>query len=173
MHIEQMGRISGSMKYRDERFDLAGMGPRDHSVGTRQWESMIWYDLAWVLMDDGRAFGLIQAQQEKGLVQIPWLWDGERLLPLSGMQFNKTLDGEDRPVSVNITACDPQGRQYHLTGTRRTSIPCFSIATWCTQLTSISSSTMARVESAPKNMVIGWARYTDESRRWWYGAREI
>ena len=65
MHIEQMGRISGSMKYRDERFDLAGIGPRDHSVGTRQWESMIWYDLAWVLMDDGRAFGLIQTQQDK------------------------------------------------------------------------------------------------------------
>src|SRR5208337_3979199 len=37
----------------------------------------------------------------------------------------------------------------------------------------ISSSTMARVESAPKNMVIGWARYTDESRRWWYGTCEI
>ncbi len=125
MHIEQMGRINGYLKYRDKRFDLAGMGPRDHSVGTRHWESMISYDLAWVLMDDGRAFGLIQTQQAKGLVQIPWLWDGERVLPLSGMQFNKTLDCEDRPIGVNITASDSRGRQYHLTGTRRTSIPCF------------------------------------------------
>lgn len=125
MHIEQMGRISGSMQYREERLDLAGMGPRDHSVGTRHWESMLWYDLAWVLMDDGRAFGLIQVQQTERLVQIPWLWDGEQLLPLSGMRFDKTLDKADRPETVTITVADPLGRSYRLSGSRRTSIPCF------------------------------------------------
>ena len=79
MHIEQMGRIAGRFDYRAQHIELAGMGPRDHSVGTRNWESMLWYDLAWVLLDDGRALGLIQAQQTGRLVQIPWLWDGTQL----------------------------------------------------------------------------------------------
>jgi len=125
MHIEQMGRITGHLSYRNQTLELAGMGPRDHSLGTRNWESMLWYDLAWVLMDDGRAFGLIQAQRTAGLVQIPWLWNGERLLPLSGMRFEKTLDDEGRPLTVTIDVTDPLGHQYRLNGTRRTSLPCF------------------------------------------------
>ena len=125
MHIEQMGRIAGRFDYRAQHIELAGMGPRDHSVGTRNWESMLWYDLAWVLLDDGRALGLIQAQQTGRLVQIPWLWDGTQLLPLSGMRFNKELDAEDRPQQVRVTFCDPLGRCYRLSGTRRTSLHCF------------------------------------------------
>ncbi|MAG67321.1 MAG: hypothetical protein CMK74_15915 [Pseudomonadales bacterium] len=125
MHIEQLGLISGRLNYRGQDRALTGMGPRDHSLGIRQWENMHWYDLAWILMGDGRAFGLIQAQGAAGLVQIPWLWDGEQLLALSGMRFDKILDAENSPVSVSIEVADNLGRQYHLRGTRRTSLGCY------------------------------------------------
>lgn len=125
MHIEQMGRVVGRMTYREQACELAGMGPRDHSVGTRHWESMLWYDLAWVLFEDGRAFGLIQAKQSKGLVQIPWLWNGKRLLPLRNMTFERQLDADDRPHKVSVSVCDDRGHRYRLSGTRRTSLPCF------------------------------------------------
>jgi len=126
LHIEQMGRIAGRMTYRDQTFDLIGMGPRDHSVGTRRWERMNWYDLAWVMLDDGRAFGLTQAQRPGGLLQVPWMWDKEKLLPLHGMRFEKTLDSEHRPLTVTIVVADPERRRYLLNGTRRTSMPCYS-----------------------------------------------
>ena len=125
LHIEQMGRIVGRMSYRDQSFDLVGMGPRDHSVGTLHWESMSWYDLAWVMLDDGRAFGLVQAQRSAGLLQTPWMWDRERLLPLSGMRFEKTLDADHRPLTVTIGVSDARGRRYLLDGTRRTSLACY------------------------------------------------
>ena len=32
---------------------------------------------------------------------------------------------EDRPQQVRVTFCDPLGRCYRLSGTRRTSLPCF------------------------------------------------
>lgn len=125
MHIGQLGRVAGRMSYRDQSFDLIGMGPRDHSIGTRQWESMNWYDMAWIMLDDGRGFGLIQAQRPAGLLQFPWIWDRDKLLPLYGMRFEKTLDSEHRPLTVTIHASDPLGRRYLLNGTRRTSMPCY------------------------------------------------
>jgi hypothetical protein len=125
MHIEQMGRVAGRMTYREQSLDIVGMGPRDHSIGTRNWESMLWYDLAWIMMDDGRAFGLIQAQRTAGLLQVPWMWDRDKLLPLYGMRFEKALDAEHRPTAVTIHVSDPLRRRYLLSGTRRTTMACY------------------------------------------------
>jgi len=126
MHLGQLGRVAGRMTFREQTFDLVGMGARDHSIGTRQWESMNWYDVAWIMLDDGRAFGLIQAQQPAGLLQVPWIWDREELLPLNGMRLEKTLDSDFRPLAVSVVGFDSRGRRYLLSGTRRTTMSCFA-----------------------------------------------
>jgi len=124
MHVEQLGRIAGRMSYRGPSINLVGMGPRDHSMGVRNRDSMTSFDLAWIMMDDGRAFGLLQAQRGPVLLQVLWMWDKSQLLPLSGMRFEKTLDAENRPVAVTILVADPLRRRCLFNGTRRTSMAC-------------------------------------------------
>lgn len=126
MRVEQMGRVAGRMAWRDSTVDLLGMGPREHSIGARGWESTAWYDVTWAMMDDGRAFGLSQFQRGALLQQQPWMWDREKLLPLYGMRYEKVLDAEDRPSSVEVHFSDPMRRRYLLSGKRRTSSPCFA-----------------------------------------------
>jgi hypothetical protein len=125
LRIEQMGRIIGRMTYRESTIDLVGVGPRDHAVGLRGWESMSWYELAWVMMDDGRALGLSQSQRPGGVFQSPWMWDREKIVPLYGMRFERTVDDDFRPVAVNIHFTDPSRNRYLLTGKLRTAMSSF------------------------------------------------
>lgn len=124
-HIEQLGRIVGRLTYRDQTLDLSGLGPRSHFVGPRTPESLASAEAAWVMLDDGRAFGLTQIERASGLVQLPWMWDRERLLPLYGMRFERAGDDENRPTSITLHVSDPHRRRYLLSGTRRTSMDCY------------------------------------------------
>lgn len=125
LRVEQLGRIIGRMTLRDRTFDLVGFGPRVHSVGESGWETRAAYDAASVILDDGRAFGLSQIQHGSGQMQIPWMWDREKIVPLSRMRFDKRLTEDGRPVGVTIHATDPEGRSFLLHGTTRTSMPCY------------------------------------------------
>lgn len=125
VQIEQFGRVAGRLTSRGQTVDLVGSGPRDHSVGVRDADSRTLYDVVWVRLDDGRAFGLRQERRASGFIQSPWMWDGHKVLPLEGMRLESTLDDEQRPVATTVHAADADRNRYLLSATRRAVFTCF------------------------------------------------
>lgn len=60
-HVEQMGTIRGALAIGDERYDLDGLGHRDHSRGPRDSAKLASHHWMQGLFDNGIGFGVYHA----------------------------------------------------------------------------------------------------------------
>ena len=118
-HIEQGGRVTGTVTLggTDHRFD--GVGHRDHSWGgERDWTKFKrWTYLSGEFGTDAW-FNAVRIDLGDQLdIRIGCMWDGRELLSLQQIEIEPRLvEGGTRQVGVDARITDEHGREHHIVG---------------------------------------------------------
>ena len=92
VHLEQGGRITGTITVDGEEKPLEWRSVRDHSWGTRQWSR--WKRHVWLggVLDNGEAFNLSMITYDfLGQLSAGYLTRGEELVYFSGLPLMETF----------------------------------------------------------------------------------
>lgn len=119
-HLEQAGKVTGTISFRDEQWSINGVGNRDHSIGVRNWNAFTGHNLAWPVFEDGTALGILQIHFEGGeSADLSWSFDGNEVKPMKLERYEATFNDEHKPVSAIVAAVDAGGTRYEMTCTRK------------------------------------------------------
>ncbi len=114
-HLEQAGKISGTIKLRDTEWQIDGVGNRDHSIGIRNWAAFTHHELAWPVFEDGTALGILRIYFEGGgSADLCWAYVDGAIDTLSLEEFTTTLNDEGRALSAKVAAVDGKGRRFEI-----------------------------------------------------------
>jgi hypothetical protein len=106
-HYEQLYRITGTVRWRDQEVQFRGTGWRDHSRGQRghAYEKYGGHNLFSALFPSGKAFGLMEMWNPEGQVNLSvgYIFDGRQ------MHYGKVLQ------AVRLTEILPAGEPLSFT----------------------------------------------------------
>jgi hypothetical protein len=128
-HYEQLTTATGTLSVGDDAFELDGRGLRDHSWGPRTWQAPWYYRWLTVNMGDGTGMMLSRiARKESDGVRQGFVWNGERLVPVTSLHLSTGWVGDDHhhgTVNATFTMEGPDGRpaERELTGRVKNLIP--------------------------------------------------
>ncbi len=117
-HIEQGGRVRGTVTLGGEQMPFDGVGHRDHSWGgERDWTKF----KRWTYLSgefDAFWFNAVRIDLGEQLdIRIGCLWDGRELLALQQLEIEpRTVEGGSRQVGVSTLLIDEHGRQHRIEG---------------------------------------------------------
>lgn len=113
-HYEQLTTATGTVSVGDDQFVIDGRGLRDHSWGPRTWQAPWYYRWLTVNMGDGTGMMLSRvARKDADGSRAGFVWDGERILPVTTMRLSTRWDGEERyhnRINATFTVEHPDGR---------------------------------------------------------------
>jgi hypothetical protein len=128
-HLEQHVGVSGSLTVGADRFELsAGVGLRDRSWGSRNWQQAPWY--RWTTCSFGPDFGAALMviggpdgeQQSRGFIHHGHGREPERVV---SVRFDTTYDDEWNPSAATVEAKTESGDEYLLEGEVWSHIPLY------------------------------------------------
>ena len=117
-HIEQGGRVTGTVTLGGAQQAFAGLGHRDHSWGgERDWTKF----KRWTYLSgefDDSWFNAVRIDLGEQLdIRIGCLWDGRELLALQEIEIDpRTVDGGTRQTGVDVRITDEHGRRHQIEG---------------------------------------------------------
>jgi hypothetical protein len=122
-HYEQHMAARGHVEVDGERFDIDGLGLRDHSWGPRFWQAIHWY--RWLPMNFSREFAMMVSitcnpngeQRQGGMV----LADGEYKL-IRAARIESSYDSNDNQTVMKVWARTDE-REYNVEGKVMSLIP--------------------------------------------------
>jgi hypothetical protein len=118
-HIEQGGRVTGTVTLGGSAMPFDGVGHRDHSWGgERDWAKF--HRWTYLSGEFGADFWFNAVKIHLGEqldIRIGCLWDGTELLALQQLEIEpRTVEGESRQVGVTAHLTDEHGREHHIEG---------------------------------------------------------
>jgi len=118
-HIEQGGRVTGTVMLGGTEYPFRGLGHRDHSWGgERDWTKFKrWTYLSGEFGTDAW-FNAVRIDLGDQLdIRIGCMWDGKELLALQAIEIEpRTVEGGTRQVGVDLRITDEHGREHHIVG---------------------------------------------------------
>ena len=118
-HIEQGGRVTGTVMLGGTEYPFRGLGHRDHSWGgERDWTKFKrWTYLSGEFGTDAW-FNAVSIDLGDQLdIRIGCMWDGKELLALQAIEIEpRTVEGGTRQVGVDVRITDEHGREHHIVG---------------------------------------------------------
>jgi hypothetical protein len=118
-HIEQGGRVTGTVTLGGVQQPFEGFGHRDHSWGgERDWTKFKrWTYLSGEFGTDAW-FNAVRIDLGDQLdIRIGCMWDGRELLALQAIEVEpRTVEGGTRQVGVDARITDEHGREHHIVG---------------------------------------------------------
>ena len=118
-HMEQAGRVSGLMTYREQPYQINGFGNRDHAVGRRNWSIFNGHKLIWAVFEDGMSIAVGRFDiGEKGEIDMNWIWRDGDLHDVVTDTFDLEIDAAGRTLGAKTVFADDKGRSYNLTASR-------------------------------------------------------
>jgi len=118
-HIEQGGRVTGTVMLGGTEYQFRGLGHRDHSWGgERDWTKFKrWTYLSGEFGTDAW-FNAVRIDLGDQLdIRIGCMWDGKELLALQAIEIEpRTVEGGTRQVGVDLRITDEHGREHHIVG---------------------------------------------------------
>ena len=118
-HYEQGCTVSGAITLRGQRFDVRGVGLRDHSWGVRDWARPDeWKWITGVFPADGEsppwAFNVWRVQAGQEVTVNGFVFDGERTQGLVGAHIETEYAPDGRTqMAVRLRLEDAAGRIHH------------------------------------------------------------
>ena len=122
-HTEQHMTAKGAITVDGQRFEIDGLGLRDHSWGPRYWQAIYWY--RWLPMNFSKDFAMMisittspdGSQRQGGMV----LRDGEYVM-IREARIEAEYDADDCQTSLKAWAKTDE-REYEITGKVMSLIP--------------------------------------------------
>jgi len=117
-HYEQGCTVSGTVRLRDQRFDVQGVGLRDHSWGVRDWARPAgWKWITGVFPGDGGSppwtFNVWQVRAGQQVTVNGFIFDGEQTSGLVGAHVGTEYARDGRTqVAVALRLEDVAGRSH-------------------------------------------------------------
>jgi hypothetical protein len=119
-HIEQGGRVTGTVTIKGTPYRVDCLSHRDHSWGgERDWSKLHNWDYLSGEIDQNFWFNAVRIAFGPGFpdITIGCLWDGKELHEARDIKIQAKLqDGGTRQVGVDARFTDENGREYHLIG---------------------------------------------------------
>lgn len=121
-HYEQHMSGRGHITVDGQRFEVDGLGLRDHSWGPRYWQNLYWYrwlpmafsenfaiNVSVVTMADGRQYVWGMVLDHQG--------DGDKHYDLiEQAQISSTLDQHDQAIAQTVNVTTVSGKHYQIAG---------------------------------------------------------
>ncbi|MEZ5558744.1 MAG: hypothetical protein R3E86_09425 [Pseudomonadales bacterium] len=122
-HTEQHTRGNGFIRVGDERFEVNGLGLRDHSWGPRYWQAIYWY--RWLPMNFSEDFAMMvsitcrpgEAPRAGGMVLR-----GNEYVMIRDARIDTDYDANDCQDTFRVWAKTDE-REYQVTGKVMSLIP--------------------------------------------------
>jgi phosphohistidine swiveling domain-containing protein len=112
-HVEQSGRISGTVRVDGDVHEFAGTGSRDHSWGRREWDAAEWWRLFTVRLGDDVAVHALLTGVDGRRVEGGFLWKDGRIARLARVVYAPRAD----PRRFDLEVVPMQGAALRLVGT--------------------------------------------------------
>jgi hypothetical protein len=127
IHMEGTFRVTGSITLRGgERIEIDGSGLRDVSVGPRNWDHLLSYNLAWPVFSNGMAFVGVHAVSTHGTnAYFKIFYDGKEWLPIRRVEDRNEYENNGMTIrSLHWRFWDSGGRMFAINGKPLCSFPC-------------------------------------------------
>ena len=117
VHLEGPCSVDGQITVRGERRQVAGTGFRDVAAGSRNWEGLRHYRLAWPAFENGMAFSGIHGLSLSGQsAYMRMFHDGERWLRVARIEdHNEYGPGPFEVSAMDWSFTDELGRDFSFT----------------------------------------------------------
>lgn len=114
-HLEQFGRLTGSLMVGEEQFDINGLGERDHSWGVRDWNAPKMWIWLTAQFSDRVALNVTKLFVEQGEVSAGYFHINGKNLPLVKADIRTVLDPDGTPRSLAMSLVDSNGGKHKVT----------------------------------------------------------
>ncbi|MDW5562922.1 MAG: hypothetical protein SA339_06810 [Methanomassiliicoccus sp.] len=114
-HLEQFGRITGSLMVGEEQLDLSGLGERDHSWGVRDWNAPKMWIWLTAQFSDHVALNVTKLFVDQGEVSAGYFHLNGKNLPLVKAEVRTVLDPDGTPRSLAMSLVDKFGAKHKVT----------------------------------------------------------
>jgi hypothetical protein len=114
-HLEQFGRVTGTVKVGDRTFTIDGLGERDHSWGVRDWNAPKMWIWLTAQFSPQVALNVTKLFVEGGEVTAGFIHLNGRSIPLVKAEVRTELDPNGSPRSLDMVLEDRQGISYRVT----------------------------------------------------------
>jgi len=119
-HVEQGGRVTGSVRFGGRELPFEGFGHRDHTWGgDRDWDRFhAWDYCSGSVRDAGgrtRWFNAVRIRFSPDMdwIRVGCLWDGRELFDLADLELEvDTAEGGSRAEAARCTLTDTRGRVH-------------------------------------------------------------
>jgi hypothetical protein len=107
-HIEQIGRVHGTVRVGDRAFDFDSLGNRDHSLGPRDNKALKSHQWLQGYFDNGTAFLVFDAMvrtDDKPVFSEAVVYEGDRIYPAK-LEMGWRCDDaslDEKPISFRLT----------------------------------------------------------------------
>jgi hypothetical protein len=111
-HLEQFGKITGSLSIDGKEYKINGLGERDHSWGVREWNApKMW---AWLNCQFNEKCALNVTKLVIGDMEIDagYFFDGAANRPLVKVKLDTAYGKDGSPDSLSMRLTDKGGKEY-------------------------------------------------------------
>jgi hypothetical protein len=115
-HIEQAGRVTGTVKVGDKEYTVKALGERDHSWGMRDWTApreWIWITCQF---SDDYAFNITKLEMDKGDVDAGFLFMDGQTIPIVKVDIAREFQADGSPSEIFMAFYDNEGNVYGVKG---------------------------------------------------------
>jgi hypothetical protein len=115
-HIEQVGRLVGTVTIEDREFVVRALGERDHSWGARDWtapRSWLWVTCQF---NEGYAFNITKLEMDKGDVDAGFLFQDGEMIPIVKVDVAREFQADGSPSELYMAFYDKEGNVYGVKG---------------------------------------------------------
>jgi hypothetical protein len=114
-HLEQFGRVVGSLRVGRDHYGIDGLGERDHSWGVRDWNAPKMWIWLTAQFSDRAAFNVTKLFVEGGEVTAGFIHLNGKNVPLVRADVRTVLNADGGPCSLGLSLVDRVGGRHEVT----------------------------------------------------------
>ena len=115
-HIEQVGKVNGTVKIGDKEYSVKALGERDHSWGSRDWTAPRFWLWVTCQFNEGYAFNITKLEMEKGEIDAGFLYQDGQVIPIVKVDIATELHADGSPAELYMAFYDNEGNVYGCKG---------------------------------------------------------
>ncbi|MCK4247568.1 MAG: hypothetical protein KAX04_03420 [Methanomicrobia archaeon] len=113
-HLEQFGRVNGTLTIGKKEYHLNGLGERDHSWGVRDWNAPKMWIWLTCQVSESCAFNVTKLVMDEGEVDAGFIHINGKNIPLARVVIDTEYEKDTSPKSFTVALKDKNGDLYNI-----------------------------------------------------------